>query len=636
MVDWSKFDAQTSESGPKLDWSKFDGSTPKAAPPTKAPEAHPTLSKVLSLAKGADDALLGLPHEAATVLRAATHGESFKQAREDIDKSTKIATENHPYYYGGGLAAGTAATLPFLPEAAPTVAGRALQGAKIGAGMAGVSEFTNSHDLSKAAEATLIGGATGGLITPALEGAAHVGSKVISPITSTIRGAVNPDSEAARRIVGAIEMDKGQGIDFSKAAKSNVNNPVAIADMGGDTIKTLARSSANVSPEAANTLNNFVDERFETQFPRIKESIAASGISNISKQDAIKQAAKAANKPIYDKAYAYSANGLWNDELASLLHSPAIKSAIGGAEARAANQAAIDGTKAVKNPFTQDANGNYALRTDKNGNTAYPNLQFWDIVKQNVDDMIGQSKRSGGDISQLTQLKNKLVGELDNANPYYKQARGTAQTFFGANDAVDAGAKFVGSNLEIDEARKAINGMNKHERALFADGFATKLIDNLSGVRDRVNLVNKIYSSPKAREQITLALGKDKAAQIEAQLHVEAVMDGLRTAVQGNSTTAKQMAQMGLVGAGGAWLTDKDVSAGGIVGAAAGLAHGKVDAQVSKQVAKLLISNDANKIKALTNMAAKNQKVMSALKTYLVKLTGVAGGAAGNYAEGNQ
>ena len=53
-------------------------------------------------------------------------------------------------------------------------------------------------------------------------------------------------------------------------------------------------------------------------------------------------------------------------------------------------------------------------------------------------------------------------------------------------------------------------------------------------------------------------------------------------------------------------------------------------------MAKLLISNDANKIKTLTNMAAKNQKVMSVLKTYLVKLTGVAGGAAGNYAEGNQ
>ena len=636
MVDWSKFDAQTSESGPKLDWSKFDGSTPKAAPPTKAPEAHPTLSKVLSLAKGADDALLGLPHEAATVLRAATHGESFKQAREDIDKSTKIATENHPYYYGGGLAAGTVATLPLLPEAAPTVAGRALQGAKIGAGMSGVSEFTDSHDISKAAKATLIGGVTGGLLSPAIEGAVHVGSKIVAPVTETIKGAINPERAAARRIAGALEIDAGQGLDLSKVAQSNVKNPLAIADMGGDAVKNLARTSVNNSPEAANTLNNFIDQRFETQFPRIKESIAASGISNTSKRDAIEQAAKAANKPIYDKAYAYSANGLWNEELAGLVNSPAVKSAISEAETRGANQAVISGNKPVRNPFVTDAQGNVSLKVNKDGSTAYPNLQFWDVVKQNLDEKINVAKRQGGDIRDLVGLKQKLVSELDRQNPYYAKARGTAQAFFGAENAVDAGAKFVGSNLEIDEARKALNGMNKHERALFADGFATKLIDNLSGVRDRVNLVNKIYSSPKAREQITLALGKDKAAQIEAQLHVEAVMDGLRTAVQGNSTTAKQMAQMGLVGAGGAWLTDKDVSAGGIVGAAAGLAHGKVDAQVSKQVAKLLISNDANKIKALTNMAAKNQKVMSALKTYLVKLTGVAGGAAGNYAEGNQ
>jgi hypothetical protein len=633
-LDWGKLDASQPKSN--LDWGKLDGSTPKPAAPEKAPEAHPTLSKILSLAKGADDALLGLPHEAATFLRAATHGESFKQAREDIDKASKIATTNHPYYYGGGLAAGTVATLPLLPEAAPTVVGRAVQGAKIGAGMAGVSEFTNSHDLNKAAEATLIGGATGGLLTPALEGVAHVGSKVASPVISTVRGAINPESEAAKRIVGAIEMDKGQGIDFSKAAQSNVNNPVAIADMGGDTVKSLARSAGNVSPEAANTLNNFVDQRFETQFPRIKESIGASGISNVAKRDAIEQAAKAANKPIYDKAYSFSANGLWNDELANLVNSPAVKTAISEAETRGANQAVISGNKPVRNPFVTDANGNVSLKVNKDGSTAYPNLQFWDVVKQNLDEKINIAKRQGGDIRDLVGLKQKLVNELDNQNPYYAKARGTAQTFFQAKDATEAGAKFVGSNFEIDEAKKAISGMNKHERALFADGFATKLIDNLSGVRDRVNLVNKIYNSPKAREQITLALGPDKAAQIEAQLHVEAVMDGLRTAVQGNSTTAKQMAALGLVGAGGAYLTDKDISAGGLVGAAAGLAHGKVDAQVAKQVAKLLVSNDANKIKALTNMAAKNQKVMSALKTYLVKLTGVSGGATGNYAEGQQ
>ncbi|MFM7859792.1 MAG: hypothetical protein ACKO96_49635, partial [Flammeovirgaceae bacterium] len=103
-----------------------------------------------------------------------------------------------------------------------------------------------------------------------------------------------------------------------------------------------------------------------------KESIGASGISNMAKRDAIEKAAKAANKPVYDKAYAFSANGLWNDELSSLVNSPAVKSAISEAETRGANQAVINGTKPIRNPFVTDANGNVKLRVNKDGSTSPP------------------------------------------------------------------------------------------------------------------------------------------------------------------------------------------------------------------------------------------------------------------------
>jgi hypothetical protein len=94
-----------------------------------------------------------------------------------------------------------------------------------------------------------------------------------------------------------------------------------------------------------------------------------------------------------------------------------------------------------------------------------------------------------------------------------------------------------------------------------------------------------------------IALGPQRAGQVEAMLHIERLMDLARPAVQGNSTTARQLAQLGLaggvgLGTGGGNPFDPQamVSAALTYGALRG--RGAINERVSRQVAELLASNN--------------------------------------------
>src|SRR5690606_38380933 len=84
---------------------------------------------------------------------------------------------------------------------------------------------------------------------------------------------------------------------------------------------------------------------------------------------------------------------------------------------------------------------------------------------------------------------------------------------------------------------------------LFAEGFASKFIFELSRTPDRRNVLNMVNASKDARERLSIALGANRAREIESFLRVEQFLDLVRTAM-GNSTTARQLAEMGLGGYG--------------------------------------------------------------------------------------
>jgi hypothetical protein len=129
-------------------------------------------------------------------------------------------------------------------------------------------------------------------------------------------------------------------------------------------------------------------------------------------------------------------------------------------------------------------------------------------------------------------------------------------------------------------------------------------IDRIRNMPDRSNVAGKVMNSPNAREQMEIALGSQRARELQSFTHVENIMDAARKATQGNSTTARQLVELGLAGGFGGLetgnnpLTDPEafMHSALVFGALRG--HAKVNENVAHQVAKLLMSNDLSRVNA--------------------------------------
>ena len=407
------------------------------------------------------------------------------------------------------------------------------------------------------------------------------------------------------------------------AAANAAGTPRAIVDTGGERTRALARSAANTSPEGRQALTELTQNRFEDQAPRVGGFIRRiTGGSNADADSQVLQnAARVANKPAYAKAYAKGAGGIWHQGLAQLLKSPDFQEAARDATRTGANKAAAQGFTPVKNPFSFGANGQVSLA----GN-ARPNLQFWDAVKQNLDDKIGAAMRAGekGQAADLLALKNQLVTHLDNAVPEYKAARQGAAAFFGAEDALEAGQKFVMSNANINEARRAISKMSGPEKELFARGFASDLADKIERTGDNRNVLNSVFlNNGPARQKINIALGSQRAAQLEALLRAEHVIDQARKSVSGNSSTVRQAAESGLAGGGAVaafeGLKEHDFNPVHVLTAAltfGAIRHGAkvIDSRVARRVGEMLASNDPAVLSKGLKVVASTPEYLDALR----------------------
>ena len=303
--------------------------------------------------------------------------------------------------------------------------------------------------------------------------------------------------------------------------------------------------------------------------------------------------------------------------MAQLINAPAVQDAIRGAVRSGANKATVAGNRPIRNPFTETAQG-FTLTPRPDGSTAIPTLAFWDGVKRNLDDQISKFRRAGEKeaAADIQSLKSALVGNLDDAIPEYAAARAGAARYFGAEDALDAGASFAKSTKPLDEARSAISKMNGAEKRLFAEGFADAVREKVANIPDRADAVKRIMQSPRERAKVEMALGVPATRRLEAQLLTEAVLTASRAAVQGNSTTARQLAELGLasgaMGGGTAFLTGDPLT--GVAVATGNLARGAVNARVANKIAELLVSGDPKKIKMVVESASRNAPFMDALR----------------------
>lgn len=559
--------------------------------------------------------------------------DAYEQAREVTRANTQAAQEQYPGTYTAGNIGGAVAVPGGALARGATVPARMLGGMALGSGYGAMSGIGEGVTPEQRAMQGLTGGAVGagvGLVAPPLvEGAIRAGQAATAPIVNSVRGAFNPASEASRRVVGAVERDRAAdpaavnrltAPEYLNAQAEG--QPVSVMDLGGETTRALARSAANTSPEGRAALNMTINDRFEGQSGRIADWFrGAFNFPNAhAQQQAIDQAEHATNNAAYRRAYRDGSAGVWSPELERLAGSDAVIAAMRKAASAARDESIVGGYGAM-NPritFTQD--GRIQFNRGPNGVPTYPDLQYWDLVRRELSDA---ARRAGFGTSEARRLNNfarALNAELDHIVPSYRAARQGATQFFGAENALEAGQNYVMQNFATPGVRQALANMSPLQRQLFQDGFVSRFIETIERTGDRRNVLNQIAANPAAREKLNVALGPQRATELEARLRLEGIMDLARGAVQGNSTTARQLVELGLAGGamglGGIGTYHMDPTTMTIAAVMGALSSGgrRIDQRVARHVATMLTSHDPAVLQQGVQIVARNQRLMGTLR----------------------
>lgn len=562
-----------------------------------------------------------------------------KAIRDDLQARAPLARGAGEI--GGLLAGGAAAGATKLGAEAlgmsGTIGQRILNSGLSSAGLSTADALSHGETGADALQA----GATGGLLGASLPivgaGARAVGRKVKDAVVDPVLTMMSPENAATRNLGRAIGADRKAGAVMTAADEDVARRagvPVANADRFGPSVRRLARTASNIDEESKARFSRAIDDRFAGQTTRAEgfvRQLMNGATDDLALKDSLRAAADASNSVAYGKAMNDPrARAVWSKPLEELMQSPTFWSAIDAAESRGADRAAISGFKAVRNPFVKTPDGGFTLRTNPDGSRALPSLQFWDQVKRNLDGLIDQVRPTplgGGDrtrYADLTQMKRKLVSALDAQIPAYAEARSKAAAFFGAEDAIDLGRKAFTSTKNIPEMTRAHAALTAAEKDAASVGYASELIDNIRASGDNRNIaIANFFNSPAARARNELFLGTSRARQLEAYVRVESIIDQLRGAVKGNSSTAEQLIAAGALGTGvgmatGDWQSGLTVGLLAKAGMSGLKAAGKrVDEQVMRRVAETLLSGDPALLERAIHNASLSQAHMDALEAIM-------------------
>jgi len=606
--------------------------------PTGAP------SQLLSGLGGAADTMaFGFADEIGAGA-AALGGGDYNQALEKQRRFRASLEEENPGSYLTGQIAGVVPQIVgTLGVSGPmTGLGRMAANTASGAAQGGAYGFGSGEGvegrLGEAASGAAIGGALG-FAPSVVEGAYKGGKAIIGGAVRNVQKVTNPKVAAEKELVRQMVKDwkagaKEEGRALSRGkpapprrflneddlnAAEGAGQRTMVSDIGGDATRLKLDAAANISDEASNDLRGAAAQRQSDSGARTTQVVNDTfGDTNPKAiTDDLRKQAQVANKAAYDLADAHpNATHMWNPVLQRALSTPAGKKALKTAIQKSREKALNNSEEVIEPIFEEDANGlmQFSGRFRKPSGEAVEgiegiglNLRFWDRIKRSMQDDINELQRIGrnDDAADIIATKNEMVANLDQSVPDYKTARGTAQEFFGKNDALEAGADYFRNmgSFDIAEARDALQKMSVPERELFARGYAGQLVTRISQMGEAEN-VAKLFKSPQARMKMRDAMGDDVADQLEAYTHREVVQSYLGTLLGSNSLTAKrQIAAEGLRaaagGAGGWWLGNGDptsIGAGMLVGLASRggyrFTQRKVIERYAREMAELATSDD--------------------------------------------
>lgn len=426
------------------------------------------------------------------------------------------------------------------------LASKAARGAAIGATYGGVAGFgagEGVEDRLSEASSGAVTGAVVGTFAPVVGKAVGQGVRLVKAAgraaTAPIRSLANKESFAAQKVAEAAGRDQMTMPRLERRLRTaqGIKPDAMLADVGGKNIGSLLRSAGNIPSEAREGLTRGLGKRQDQQLNRIAADIGSAfgdTKSFTSTVENLTLSRKQNAKPLFDQAF--QTGTPWTVPLQNVLQRPLMRQLVEKARVAAANRG--EQFQAI---FAQQLpNGKFKF-------SRVPATEDLHRVKMEIDNAINQLKKreetglTNVNIRDLTILKQDFMRAIQ--NPAYKRALNQYAGDSAAVNAIDDGFE-AGIKMEPDAIAQTLKGMTQAEADLWRLGFARKIVNQLrdSG-RAGTNRAEILYS-PKYLDRMRAAF-KDTATgkDFMRKLNLERQMFRTKNAVEGNSTTAAQLAE---------------------------------------------------------------------------------------------
>jgi hypothetical protein len=414
-------------------------------------------------------------------------------------------------------AAGAARTVAALPTLGQTMARGlgygAASGAAAGAGGAtGGLESRGMGALMGAGFGTVLGGAA-----PAVTSTIGTGARKFAQAT----GMTQPISatDKARELIAKKLAQEGISPEDLAARQAAVVKALGgrdetLADIGGESMRRLARGSMAIPNAAQTDVRQMLTERAIGAGPRITKDITdltAIGERDIGDvvEEIIRNRSLLAS-PLYDQAYAAGQiNSFAIDNL--LKKSKDVQYAI---------------NEARKLPQYADLPDNHMLMLDK----AY----------KYVGDLANNAKLSGksSQANDLNDLRISLRNAITQEVPVYGKALDTFSSESLLKDALELGAKNFLRKTPAEINREIKKFPGDAEQQMYRLGAVQSVRDEIYGMRETGNIADKFLNSREMRDRMrTVFNSQGEYETFIKNLERERQMAVTRARIEGNSVT---------------------------------------------------------------------------------------------------
>ena len=415
-------------------------------------------------------------------------------------------------------AAGAARTVAALPTLGKTMARGLGYGAASGAaaGAGGATGGLESRVMGGA-----IGGTAGAVLggaAPAVTGAVGAGGRKVLEATGLMQA---PDAATkARELIAKKLAQEGISPEELAARQANVVRTLGardetLADIGGESMRRLARGSMAIPNAAQTDVRQMLTERAIGAGPRITQDITdltAIGARDINEvaDEIIKNRSLLAS-PLYDQAYAAGQiNSFAIDNL--LKKSKDIQYAI---------------SEARRLPEYADLPDNSMLMLDK----AY----------KYVGGLANSAKISGKSTQadDLNNLRMSLRNAITDEVPVYGKALDTFSSESLLKDALELGAKNFLRKTPAEINREIKKFPGDAEQQMYRLGAVQSVRDEIYGMRDTANIADKFLNSREMRDRMrTVFNSQGEYETFIKNLERERQMAVTRSRIEGGSPTA--------------------------------------------------------------------------------------------------